>query len=136
MTPSPHDHDDSDSDDGSAVAELVMVMGLLVLVFAGLVQVGLVMHVRNVLAAAAAEGARYAAVSGHDEQAGVERIDELARAALSDGVVAEIPCQVITDERDGQLIRVARCDGRMPLLFAPFGSVPIHVQAIALKEPE
>lgn len=123
-------------DDGSAVAEFVMVAGLLVLVFAGLIQVGLVMHVRNVLASAAAEGARYAAVSGHDEQAGVDRIDELARSALSDDVVAGVPCRVTADEREGHLVRVARCDGRMPLLFAPFGSVPIHVQAIALKEPE
>lgn len=126
---------DRAGDSGSAVAEFVMVAGLLVMVFAGVVQVGLVMHVRNVFAAAAAEGARYSASSGHDEQSGVDRIEELARAALSDALVNEIPCAITTERRSGEMIRLARCVGRMPLLFAPFGRVAISVSAASILEP-
>jgi Flp pilus assembly protein TadG len=122
-------------DEGSAVAELVMVGGLLVMVFAGVVQVGLVMHVRNVLEAAAAEGARYAAVSGQDEQAGLDRIAELERSALSDEVARDIPCTVTTGDEQGTEVREADCAGEMPLLFVPWGRVHVHVHETAALEP-
>lgn len=48
-------------DRGSAVAEFVMVSALVVVLGMGVFQLGLVVHVRNTLIAAAAEGARFGA---------------------------------------------------------------------------
>ena len=46
---------------GAAVVDFVLVSMVLVPLVLGLIQVGLVLHVRNTLAAAATEGARYGA---------------------------------------------------------------------------
>ena len=123
------------TDRGSAVAELVMVGGLLVLLLAGVVQAGLVLHARNVFASAAAEGARYAASTGSDEQAGARRTDDLARSALSDAVVRDVDCQSGSEQRSGLDVRVVTCDGFLPVLFLPFGRIRIHVAGRALAEP-
>ena len=112
-----------------------MVGGLLTLLFAGVVQAGLVLHARNVLAAAAAEGARYAASTGQGEATGQARTAELAQSALSSMVVRDIPCEVSTEQRSGLDTRKVSCDGSLPLLFLPFGRVHIHVVGRALVEP-
>ena len=46
---------------GSAVVDFVLVLVVLVPIFLGILQVALVLLVRNTLASAASEGARYAA---------------------------------------------------------------------------
>ena len=46
---------------GAAVVDFVLVLVVLVPLLLGVLQVGLVLHVRNTLMAAASEGARYAA---------------------------------------------------------------------------
>ncbi len=48
---------------GSAVVDFVLVLVLLVPLFLGILQVALVLHVRNTLAAATSEGARYGATA-------------------------------------------------------------------------
>ena len=48
---------------GSAVVDFVLVMVVLVPLVLGIAQVGLVLHVRNTLTAAASDGARSAARS-------------------------------------------------------------------------
>lgn len=48
-------------DQGSAVVDFVLVMLVLVPLVLGILQVALVLHVRNTLTSAASEGARYAA---------------------------------------------------------------------------
>ena len=49
---------------GSAVVDFVMLLVVLLPLFAALLQLSLVLHVRNTLSSAAAEGARRAAVAG------------------------------------------------------------------------
>ena len=51
---------------GAAVVDFVLVLVVLVPVFLGILQVALVLFVRNTLAAAASEGARYAATLDRD----------------------------------------------------------------------
>ncbi len=58
-------------EDGSAVVDFVLVMALLVPMVLGVIQVALVLLVRNTLAAAASEGARYAATADHGPAEGV-----------------------------------------------------------------
>jgi Flp pilus assembly protein TadG len=48
-------------DDGAAPVDFVLLAGLLTAIFLMILQLGVALHVRNVLASAAAEGARYGA---------------------------------------------------------------------------
>ena len=57
-------------DQGAAVIEFVMMIVLLVLVLFGVLQVAVYCYARNIVAAAAADGARYAASLGVDPGAG------------------------------------------------------------------
>ena len=61
---------------GSAVVDFVLVLVVLVPLFLGILQVALVLLVRNTLAAAASEGARYAATLDRGPADGVARTRE------------------------------------------------------------
>jgi Flp pilus assembly protein TadG len=74
----------SPRDGGSAIAEFVMVSVLLIGLFAGVVQVGLVLYVRNTLVAAAADGARYAANADRAPIDGAAYTQDVIRGALAD----------------------------------------------------
>ena len=74
----------AEAERGSAVVDFVLVMMVLVPLVLGIVQVGLVLHVRNTLTAAASDGARAAAPLGASPADGVERTRQLIRAALAD----------------------------------------------------
>jgi Flp pilus assembly protein TadG len=58
---------------GAAVVDFVLVLVLLVPVFLGVLQLGLVLYVRNTVTAAASEGARYAATLDRDPTDGASR---------------------------------------------------------------
>ncbi len=68
---------------GAAVVDFVLILALLVPLFLGILQVSLVLFVRNALSSAAAEGARFAATVDHGLPDGVNR----TRRQL-DGVIA------------------------------------------------
>lgn len=67
-----------------------MVGALLVVLTLGVLQLALVLHVRNTAIDAAAEGARTASLAGSSIDAGVDRTRELITAALSDGYAADV----------------------------------------------
>lgn len=60
-----------------------MVLVVLVPLFLGILQVALVLHVRNTLTAAASEGARYAATVDRTPGAGVARTRQQISGALA-----------------------------------------------------
>ncbi|WP_207782857.1 TadE family protein [Phytoactinopolyspora limicola] len=68
---------------GSAVVEFTLVSVLLVTLFLAIVQIGLVIHVRNTLVASAAEGARYAANANRGPADGADRTRTLLASSLS-----------------------------------------------------
>jgi Flp pilus assembly protein TadG len=68
---------------GAAVVDFVLVMVVLMPLFLGILQVGLVLHVRNTLTAAASEGARYAATVDRSPGAGAARTRQQIRDALA-----------------------------------------------------
>ena len=68
---------------GAAVADFVLVMVLLVPLVLGVLQLGLVLHVRNTLTSAASEGARVAATYDRGPADGVERTRQLISTSLS-----------------------------------------------------
>lgn len=81
---------------GSAVVDFVLVMVVLVPLVLGIVQVGLVLHVRNTLTAAASDGARAAAPLGASPSDGVDRARQLIRVALADRYADDVTASVTT----------------------------------------
>ena len=68
---------------GAAVVDFVLVLVVLVPVFLGILQVGLVLLVRNTLTAAASEGARYAATLDRGPAEGAARTRAQISGALT-----------------------------------------------------
>ena len=68
---------------GAAVVDFVLVLVVLVPVFLGILQVALVLLVRNTLAAAASEGARYAATYDRGPADGAALTRQQIAGALS-----------------------------------------------------
>jgi Flp pilus assembly protein TadG len=67
---------------GAAVVDFVLVLVVLVPVFLGVLQVALVLFVRNTVTAAASEGARYAATLDRDPADGAARTRSQISGAL------------------------------------------------------
>ena len=120
---------------GSAPVDFVLVGTLVTLMFLAIVQLGIDYHVRNVLAACAAEGARYGAnadVASAD--AGAARANELIRRSIgsrfADAVAA--PEQ---DTVDGAPVVTITVTARLPLFawFLPEGPT-VHAVGHALLE--
>ena len=68
---------------GSAVVDFVLVLVVLVPIFLGILQVALVLLVRNTLASAASEGARYAATLDRGPGDGAARTRSQIEGAIS-----------------------------------------------------
>ncbi len=68
---------------GVAVVDFVLVLVVLIPLVLGIIQVGLVLLVRNTLAAAASEGARLAATADRDPADGVSLTREQIDGAIS-----------------------------------------------------
>jgi Flp pilus assembly protein TadG len=79
-----------DDERGSAVAEFTLVGILLAVLALAIVQLALALHVRNTVLDAAAEGARYAALAGSGEHAGVARTRDLIGAAISKDFAGDV----------------------------------------------
>jgi Flp pilus assembly protein TadG len=79
-----------DRDRGAAVVDFALVGGLLTLIFAAVLQLIVVLHVRNVLIDCAAEGARTGALADRNPAAGAERTRQLIRAELNDGYAQHV----------------------------------------------
>jgi Flp pilus assembly protein TadG len=77
---------------GAAVVDFVLVLVVLIPVFLGILQVALVLFVRNTLTAAASEGARYAATLDRGPEEGAARtrsqIDGALAGRYAQGVTA------------------------------------------------
>ncbi|MHA7209609.1 TadE family protein [Arthrobacter sp. MDT1-65] len=75
---------------GAAVVDFALIGGLLTVVFIAIVQLTLVLHVRNTLIDAAASGARYGTLADRSPQDAVGRTEELIRGSLADAYGSDI----------------------------------------------
>ncbi len=82
--------DSSDTEHGAAVVDFALVGGLLTVVFIAIIQLTLVLHVRNTLIDAAASGARYGTLADRDPQDAVGRTEQLIRGSLADAYGSDI----------------------------------------------
>lgn len=81
---------------GAAVVDFVLVLIVLVPLFLGIVQVGLVLHVRNTLTAAASEGARYAATVDRGPSQGAARTRQQIGQALAGRFARHVSARQVT----------------------------------------
>ena len=117
---------------GAAVVDFVLIMVLLIPIVLGVLQVGLVMHVRNTLSAAASEGARSAAAIDSDPAVGAERTRQLIRAAIADRYAEQVSSAYeVVSGVPGTVVRV-RASVPALGLFGP--GVSISVEGHAVRE--
>lgn len=123
-------------DRGSAVVEFVLVSILVVTLLLAVLQIAVFVHVRNVIAASAQEGARYGANADVDSAAGAEHTREMVSRALSDETADGLVCTSAEEAGEaGAVLVVVRCDGAVPSLFAAFGDLlTIEATGRAVKE--
>ena len=124
------------SDAGSAVIEFALVSIVLVMLLLAVLQVAIFLHVRNVVAASAAEGARFAANADVTAGAGGPRAQSMIAASLGPHAAASLGCASASEAGPGGSSLVAvRCAGALPVFFAPVGRwLPVRVTARALDE--
>lgn len=116
---------------GSAVVEFAVVVPMLALLVLAVVQVALALHVRSALTAAAAEGARGAAVAGGDLQAGVRRTREAVDATLAHDLVEDV--RATTSATGGFVTIDVEVRARLPLV-GMLGPASLVVHGHALVE--
>ncbi len=122
--------------DAGNVAEFSLVAVLLVAIFLVVLQVGIYIHERNVMAASAQAAARYAANANVTSLAGGQHASKLISEALSEQAAGGVTCTVVEEVGDGGLIVVVvRCVGSIPTVVTAVGNVlPIDVTGRAVKE--
>lgn len=98
------------------------------------VQVGVALHVRNVLVASAAEGARYGANADRSPQDGAERAEQVVGQSLSAGLAGRMRYQAELTDVDGAAVVEVTVTGPLPVVFLPTGPLSITVHGHALEE--
>ena len=96
---------------GSAVVDFVLVGALLTVFFLALIQLTLVLHVRNTLIDATASGARYGTLADRSPEDARVRTAQLIGLALNPGFAMD----VATSESTYQGIRTLKVTVRAPL---------------------
>jgi Flp pilus assembly protein TadG len=116
----------------SAVVDFVLIMVVLIPLVLGIIQVGLVLHVRNTLTAAASDGARYGAALDHTPDDGAQRTRDLIEGAIA-GRYADDVSATATDV-DGYPGVEVRVHAEVPALglFGP--AVQLDVEGHAVQE--
>ncbi|MCK6094502.1 pilus assembly protein [Micrococcus sp. EYE_162] len=116
---------------GAAVAESSMVLALVVLLFAALLQAGIVIHTRNVMIDAASAGARYGALADRHPGDGVERAREVLAASAPGQSGAAITAET-TSQGGVPIVRVTVSSSLPGVGFLP-GPVPLTVSGHAYR---
>lgn len=118
-------------DAGNAVVEFALVTPILLIVVLAVVQVILALHVRSTLTAAAAEGARAAALAGSSLAVGERRTQEVLDDAIGGGAATSVNASRARVEQV-PVIRV-RVTARLPLL-GMLGPETLVVEGHAIVE--
>jgi Flp pilus assembly protein TadG len=112
--------------------DFVLVMLVLVPFVLGVVQLGLVLHVRNTLTAAASDGARAAAPLGAGPEDGAHRARELIRGGLADRFADDVTATTTTI--DGVAALKVTVRARVPALGIGGPAVDLTATGHAVQE--
>jgi len=118
------------ADAGSAIVDFALVAGLVTLVFAGVLQLTLALHVRNTLVDCAAEGARYAALADRSPEDGAARTRALIGLSLATGFADDVT--VVETTIDGLAVVEVRVTAPLPVagLLGPAGTLTVTGHAL------
>lgn len=112
------------------MVDFVLIGALTTVLFLGVVQLTLVLHVRSTLVDCAAEGARYGALADRTPADGAERARELITMSLADSFAQDVEAAVVTV--DG--LEVVRVEVTAPLpvigLLGPGGVLRVDGNAL------
>lgn len=125
------------SDRGSAVVEFSLITVLLLMLLFAVLQVAALFYVRSVAAAAAADGARYAADADVQPGDGARRASELIGHGLGSAMAARLPCtgEVRADPASNLQVARVQCQGRIASVLLPLGAfVDVRVSGQSLKD--
>lgn len=125
---------DAQDDAGNSTVEFTLVSVLLVSLFLLVMQVGFVLHTRNVLVASAQEGARYGANADRGPADARRRTREVVATALSPTVADRMDYGAVEVVRDGVVTMEVQVRGPLPLVFLPAGPMRLSVVGHALEE--
>ena len=112
---------------------MLVLLVLLPLVL-GILQLALVLHVRNTLASAAAEGARHAAVAGSSAPAGQAKVQELIDGALSQEFVRSVSVRPAVVGGTAGYEAVVEAD--VTVLGLGGTGIHVRVEGHAIAEPD
>ncbi|HET6667337.1 MAG TPA: TadE/TadG family type IV pilus assembly protein [Intrasporangium sp.] len=118
---------------GSAVVDFVLVTVVLVPLFLGILHLGLVLHVRNTLTAAASDGARLAATADRGPSHGAARTREQISGALAARFAREVhagPTRINGAEAIEVTVRA-----EVPALGLWGPAVRLELRGHAIEEP-
>ena len=121
-------------DAGNSTVEFTLVSVLLVSLFLLVMQVGFVLHTRNVLVASAQEGARYGANADRGTDDARQRTREVVATALSPTVADRMDYTATEVVQDGVVTMEVQVGGPLPLVFLPAGPMRLTVEGHALEE--
>ncbi|MFY0407581.1 TadE/TadG family type IV pilus assembly protein [Solicola sp. PLA-1-18] len=117
---------------GAAVVDFCLVMVVLVPLVLGVMQVALVLHVRNTMTAAASEGARYAATVDAGPEQGAARTRTLIDQGLASRYARDVTAtQTDVDGLPGTRV-VARAE--VPALGLLGPGLAVEVEGNAVEE--
>jgi Flp pilus assembly protein TadG len=114
------------------VVDFVLVLALLVPLFLGILQLALVLMVRNTLASAAAEGARLAATYDHDLADGRAKTREQVAGAISGRFAQNIRVRMV--DVGGRPTVEVRIHASVPALGLGGPGIGLDVAGHAVEE--
>ncbi|WP_293786182.1 TadE/TadG family type IV pilus assembly protein [uncultured Aeromicrobium sp.] len=121
-------------DRGAAVPEFVLVLMVLLPLVLGLVQLGLVLHVRTTLTAAASEGARAGSSLGAGPREAEDRARHLIQTTLAERFAQDVSAEPVVI--DGVPLMAVRVEAEVPALGVAGPAVPLSVSAHAVRQEE
>lgn len=112
-------------DRGAATAEFAMVSALLVLLSFAILQLTLMVHVRNTLIDAASTGARFGVLEDRTASDGVQRTQDLIESSISARYAQGVGYEYVP-EPEGQTLRIT-VQAQVPVLglFPGVGSLEV-----------
>ncbi|HET7415302.1 MAG TPA: TadE family protein [Arthrobacter sp.] len=119
-----------DRERGSAVVDFVLVGSLLTVIFIAIIQLALVLHVRNTLIDAAASGARYASLADRGAADAKSRTEALISMALNDSYARNVSVDRVTHQ--GLETIEVNVEAPLPVigLIGPVGVVEVSGHAV------
>ncbi len=119
---------------GAAVVDFVLVLVVLTPLVLGILQVALVLQVRNTLASATSEGARVAATADRGPGDGVAATREQISDAVAGRYAEDVSVRAVTiDGAPGVEITVR---AQIPALGLGGPAIEVEVSGRAVEEPE